>query len=93
MPKMSTTTTTTSTKDGSKQIPALKTYPATTKNNQIPALRLIADSVAQQRQTAARAIIFHPLWLSILAALIAVVYKALYSGPADLPLIGTTSAG
>ncbi|RHZ44079.1 uncharacterized protein CDV56_100350 [Aspergillus thermomutatus] len=75
------------------EIPDLKTSPATTNADLTAAHRLIADSVAQQRQTAARALIFHPLWLSAMAALIAAVYKALYTTPADLPLIGTTSAG
>lgn len=104
MPKMSTKTTTTAKPQAAKakakakapkEIPELKTYPLTPndKDTLIPALRLIADSVAQQRQTAARALIFHPLWLSIMVIVIAVVYKALYAGPADLPLIGTTSAG
>ncbi|PKX93366.1 uncharacterized protein P174DRAFT_513760 [Aspergillus novofumigatus IBT 16806] len=91
---MSPTATTTTTKqDASQEIPELKTYPATQKEDLIPALRLIADSVAQQRQTAARALIFHPLWLSAMTAVIAIVYKALYTDSSDLPLIGTTSAG
>ncbi|GFF86846.1 hypothetical protein IFM53868_04947 [Aspergillus udagawae] len=88
-----TTTTAAKTQNDTQEIPELKSYPATTKEDLIPALRLIADSVAQQRQTAARALIFHPLWLSAMAALIAIVYKVLYTDSSDLPLIGTTSAG
>ncbi|GIK07799.1 hypothetical protein Aspvir_003468 [Aspergillus viridinutans] len=90
-----TTASTTATKNQNdpQEIPELKTYPATTKDDLIPALRLIADSVAQQRQTAARALIFHPLWLSAMVALIAVAYKVLYTDSSDLPLIGTTGAG
>ncbi|KAF4282800.1 hypothetical protein CNMCM8689_007811 [Aspergillus fumigatus] len=97
-----TTTTTTSITSTTKQdasqdlpqdIPDLQTYRATTKEDLIPGLRLIADSIAQQRQTAAHALIFHPFWLSAMAALIAIVYKALYTDSSDLPLIGTTSAG
>ncbi|KAF4174882.1 hypothetical protein CNMCM8060_007995 [Aspergillus lentulus] len=97
MSPTTTTTTATATKnqneDAPQEIPELKTYPATIKEDLIPALHLIADSVAQQRQTAARALIFHPLWLSAMAAVIAIVYKALYTDSSDLPLIGTTSAG
>lgn len=102
--KMSPTTTTTTTsitsttkqdasQDLPQDIPDLQTYRATTKEDLIPGLRLIADSIAQQRQTAAHALIFHPFWLSAMAALIAIVYKALYTDSSDLPLIGTTSAG
>ncbi|KAJ4247823.1 hypothetical protein NW762_013032 [Fusarium torreyae] len=38
------------------------------------ALKLVVDSVAQQRQTASRAIIFHPISLSIFAALLAIAH-------------------
>jgi GNAT superfamily N-acetyltransferase len=93
MSKTTTTTTAPAETQDAKEIPELKTHPATTKTSQIPALRLIADSVAQQRQTAARAVIFHPLFLSLMAALVAIVYKVLYTSQSDLPLIGTTSAG
>jgi predicted GNAT family acetyltransferase len=38
------------------------------------ALKLIVDSVAQQRQTASRALIFHPISLSIFTACLAIVH-------------------
>ncbi|KAL4729715.1 hypothetical protein ACLX1H_004138 [Fusarium chlamydosporum] len=38
------------------------------------ALKLIVDSVAQQRQTASRALIFHPITLSIFAAVLAIAH-------------------
>ncbi|KAF5238166.1 hypothetical protein FAUST_5680 [Fusarium austroamericanum] len=38
------------------------------------ALKLIVDSVAQQRQTASRALIFHPISLSIFSACLAIVH-------------------
>ncbi|KAF7173754.1 hypothetical protein CNMCM5623_006006 [Aspergillus felis] len=94
-PTTTTTASTTATtnQNDPQEIPELNTYPATTKDDLIAALRLVADSVAQQRQTASRALIFHPLWLSAMAAVIAIVYKAMYTDSSDLPLIGTTSAG
>lgn len=74
-------------------LPALQTYTTTSPDDLIDALRLIADSVAQQRQAAARHIIFHPLWASAMVAMMAIVYRLLYREPSDLPLVGTTCAG
>ncbi|GLI80461.1 hypothetical protein PoHVEF18_008816 [Penicillium ochrochloron] len=74
-------------------IPELSTYVATDADEILAAHRLIADSVAQQRQLAARAVIFHPVWLGAMAAVFAVVYKLLYHDSSNLPLIGTTGAG
>ncbi|KAI9933520.1 hypothetical protein MW887_007993 [Aspergillus wentii] len=74
-------------------IPPLTTYPATSESEQIAALRLIADSIAQQRQTASYAIISHPLTLSLTAIPLAVIYKYLYNDRSDWPIIGTTWAG
>lgn len=74
-------------------IPELSTYVVTEPEDIRSAHKLIADSVAQQRQLAARAIIFHPIWLGAMVAVFAVVYKLLYHDLSDLPLIGTTGAG
>ncbi|KAF4451510.1 gnat family [Fusarium austroafricanum] len=38
------------------------------------ALKLVVDSVAQQRQTASRAIIFHPIALAVFSAVLAVAH-------------------
>ncbi|KAJ5118373.1 hypothetical protein N7448_010081 [Penicillium atrosanguineum] len=46
------------------------TYIARTDEDLIPALRLISDSVAQQRQLAARSLLLHPVcWLPIIASI------------------------
>lgn len=74
-------------------IPELTTYIATESEDIRSAHKLIADSVAQQRQLAARAVIFHPVWLAAMVAVFGVVYKLLYHDSSDLPLIGTTGAG
>jgi GNAT superfamily N-acetyltransferase len=74
-------------------IPELSTYVATEADEILSAHRLVADSVAQQRQLAARAIIFHPLWLGVMVAVIGVVYQMLYHDSSDLALIATTGAG
>ncbi|KAK2801796.1 hypothetical protein FQN51_005162 [Onygenales sp. PD_10] len=59
-------------------IPPLTTTPATTPDEKISALRLIADSVAQQRQTASRALLYHPTTLSLTALLLALVARIFY---------------
>ncbi|KAF3388363.1 hypothetical protein F1880_004574 [Penicillium rolfsii] len=79
--------------EASTAIPELSTYVATDADEIVAAHRLIADSVAQQRQLAARAVIFHPIWLGAMGAVFAVLYKLLYHDSSDLPLIGTTGAG
>ncbi|KAK0742183.1 hypothetical protein B0T21DRAFT_409021 [Apiosordaria backusii] len=56
------------------EIPPLTLEVLTTKADKTSALKLIADSIAQQRQTASSHIIFHPLPLSSLIAVLAVTY-------------------
>ncbi|RDA86845.1 hypothetical protein CP532_1419 [Ophiocordyceps camponoti-leonardi (nom. inval.)] len=52
---------------------------ALTPDGRRDALRLVADSIAQQRQVAALAIIFHPFCLAVLVAACAFVWR--HSGP------------
>ncbi|WEW57451.1 hypothetical protein PRK78_002918 [Emydomyces testavorans] len=81
--------------DSLDHLPQLTTYPATSEDDKIAALRLIADSVAQQRQTAAQSIISHPLCVAAVVLLIAVFGKYQYHGKSlgDLAFVGTTGAG
>ncbi|EXJ55872.1 hypothetical protein A1O7_08803 [Cladophialophora yegresii CBS 114405] len=75
-------------------LPELTTKPAATDDDRVEALHLIADSVAQQRQLASTAIIFHPLTLCALVLLFGLAYQNLYKGSySDWALVGTTSAG
>lgn len=74
-------------------IPPLTTYQANAKNDRIDALRLVADSVAQQRQEASRAVISHPAVLALTTAVLAIVFGALYHDRSDLGLVLTTMAG
>jgi ribosomal protein S18 acetylase RimI-like enzyme len=76
-----------------EDLPELKSYTATTREDKVEALKLVADSVAQQRQTASKALIFHPVNLSIYIALMAVVGSRLYKTPADIAIVATTLAG
>ncbi|RCI12350.1 hypothetical protein L249_0471 [Ophiocordyceps polyrhachis-furcata BCC 54312] len=63
---------------------------ALTPDGRRDALRLVADSIAQQRQVAALAIIFHPLCLAALVAGCALVWR--HSGP-DLGSSLVTASG
>jgi GNAT superfamily N-acetyltransferase len=53
----------------------------------------VADSIAQQRQLAAWALLSHRYAVAGVVLLLAVMGRALYRGPGSLPLILTTSAG
>lgn len=75
-------------------LPQLTTKPAVTEDDKVEALHLLADSVAQQRQLASSAVIFHPFTLSLLVLLLGLVYQHFYKGAtSDLALVGTTTAG
>lgn len=75
-------------------IPELTTKPAVTVDDKVEALHLLADSVAQQRQVAANAVIYHPLSLGTFVLFFGMIYQYLYKGQrSDWVLIGTTSAG
>ncbi|PGH13290.1 hypothetical protein AJ80_06401 [Polytolypa hystricis UAMH7299] len=85
-------------------LPPLRTTLARTDAEKISALHLIADSIAQQRQTAARSLLSHPLLLSISIAFIAITTNLLLSyntqytaarktGWGELAFVATTVAG
>jgi len=56
-------------------IPALSLDVLTTRADKADALRLVADSIAQQRQQASLHLIFHPLCLAVTAVALAVGYR------------------
>lgn len=60
-----------------EDIPSLdyRVAPATPPEDRIEALRLIADSVAQQRQLASQAIILHPATLATTAVILAIMAR------------------
>ncbi|KAI9694060.1 MAG: hypothetical protein M1822_003331 [Bathelium mastoideum] len=83
-------------------VPPLTTCLATTSDDKLAALKLVADSVAQQRQFASRVLIFHPLNLAVFAVILGIVAQLVFkyrsSGDAgwfgaDAALVGTTWAG
>jgi GNAT superfamily N-acetyltransferase len=74
-------------------IPPLSTSIATEEQDIVDALKLVADSVAQQRQTASRILIFHPLNVTVFTVVMALMVQWLYKSRSDIPLLLTTSAG
>ncbi|KAL9078676.1 MAG: hypothetical protein Q9157_002404 [Trypethelium eluteriae] len=83
-------------------VPPLTTALAKSSEDKLAALKLVADSVAQQRQFASRILIFHPLNLALFGTCLAVIAQLVlrYRGSgdarwlgADTALVGTTWAG
>lgn len=74
-------------------VPPLTTTVLASEDDKIAALKLVADSIAQQRQVASRAVIFHPLTITVYIAILGFVSKMMYKEPSDLALLATTCAG
>jgi len=74
-------------------VPELVTFVAEYELDRYDGLKLVADSVAQQRQVASRALISHPVNLAVFVAVLAAAVSQLYKTPADLPLVLTTFGG
>jgi len=74
-------------------VPELKTYLATDEEEKVAALKLLADSIAQMRQTANNSLISNPVNLSILVAVIALAARWMLGHWWDQITVGTTMAG
>ncbi|KAK3202886.1 hypothetical protein GRF29_154g1101279 [Pseudopithomyces chartarum] len=74
-------------------LPQLRTYTATSEDDRIDGLRLIADSVAQQRQIASKMLIFHPLHLAGFAVLVGILLQRFWKTTDDLYMLGPTIGG
>ncbi|KAJ4389749.1 hypothetical protein N0V93_007221 [Gnomoniopsis smithogilvyi] len=59
-------------------IPPLSLDVLSSRNDKVDALKLVADSIAQQRQRAAFSLIFHPLLLAGLALVFAITYQLVW---------------
>jgi len=79
---------------GEDGIPLLKSFLAEDDDMRAEALHIIADSVAQQRNLASRALIFHPIVLASLAAGFGVCRQIFYKGNnSDYVKVLTTFTG
>jgi GNAT superfamily N-acetyltransferase len=74
-------------------VPELTTYMATEEEDKVGGLKLVADSVAQMRQTANNSLIFHPLNLAILVAILSVIIRYMVNDGREPFIIGTTCTG
>ncbi|CAK3926631.1 hypothetical protein CB0940_07011 [Lecanosticta acicola] len=74
-------------------VPELQTYVAKEPLERVDALKLVADSVAQQKNAANRALLFHPLNLGTLISIMAVVVRVMLDRRYDLLAAGMTCLG
>lgn len=79
--------------DPMADIPELTTYVTTDNEDKKAALKLVADSIAQMRQVANNSLIFHPLNLAVLVAVLAVVIRYMVSRGHEPFIVGTTCTG
>lgn len=79
--------------DDAYQLPELGTKATDQADDLIAALRLVADSVAQQRQIAAKSVMCHPWYIITLLVLFSVIFFTMYDSPSDWPMIIMTLAG
>lgn len=77
----------------SNELPSLTTYTAESEDDRIDGLKLVADSVAQQRQVASKMLIFHPVNLAAYFLVIAILAQRMWHTTDDLYLLGTTIGG
>lgn len=71
-------------------VPPLTTYVAEDGEDKIAALKLVADSIAQQRQAASRVLLSHPLNVGVFGIVLAVMGSWMYRGQGMLqnPVLG-----
>lgn len=78
-------------------IPPLSLDVLTSRNDRVDALKLVADSIAQQRQRAAFGLIFHPILCAGLLAALGVTYQLSWAsrpaGDRDFGVVMTLTAG
>lgn len=65
------------------EIPRLSIEVLTKHNDKVDALKLVADSLAQQRQVASRILIFHPCCLAVLALFLSTGHYVIASSGRD----------
>lgn len=74
-------------------VPELSSYLATDDFERMEALKLVADSIAQQRNAANRALIFHPLNMAVMIGFLAYVGRWMTERGHDWLLVGSTVLG
>lgn len=74
-------------------VPELHSYKVTEDADKVPALKLVADSIAQMRQTSNIALIYSPLNLAVTVAILALVTRYLRETGRDWITVSMTMTG
>jgi GNAT superfamily N-acetyltransferase len=80
-------------KAATEELPQLSTYTAESEDDRVEGLRLVADSVAQQRQVSSKMLIFHPITLASFALVTAIAIQWMLSVYNDWFMVATTVGG
>lgn len=75
------------------ELPQLTTYTAESEDDRIEGLRLVADSVAQQRQISSKVMMFHPVSLAVYVVVVAIAAQYMLRWYDDKTMLGTTIGG
>jgi len=75
------------------ELPQLSTYTAESEQDRVEGLRLVADSVAQQRQVASKVLMFHPISLAAYVVTVAIAAQYMIRWYEDRLMLGTTLGG
>lgn len=90
---MSSTETSAPIKPTTDELPQLSTYTAESEDDRVEGLRLVADSVAQQRQVSSKMLIFHPITLTAFALLSAIAIQWTLKAYNDWLIASSTIGG
>lgn len=71
-------------------VPPLSLEVLTKREDKVAALKLVADSIAQQRQVASLHLVFHPLLFGVLALALGITYRYTWAGPRQRHDLGLT---
>lgn len=75
------------------ELPRLTTYTAESEDDRIEGLRLVADSIAQQRQISSKVMMFHPVSLAVYFVVVAIAAQYMLRWYDDKTMLGTTIGG
>ena len=80
-------------KPPTEELLQLSTYTAESEDDRIEGLRLVADSVAQQRQVSSKILMFHPISLAVFSTIVAIATQYTMRSYNDKTMLGTTLGG
>jgi GNAT superfamily N-acetyltransferase len=90
---MSSTVAAAPAKAATEELPQLNTYTAESEDDRVEGLRLVADSVAQQRQVSSKMLIFHPITLASFSVISAIAIQLMLRWYKDWLMVATTVGG